>query len=132
MAHTSMTQSLTQFVFSYFNMAMLCADLPQDKQVHFGHPIIESTCKSFYFDRWSDIATFDRETFKGSVPQPLVALVGTVVRQSLPLFLLRQAYSFLVSQCFGQMGKWNPVYSEARNQAIHQYVQCNSRQHQHC
>ncbi|KAF9784420.1 hypothetical protein BJ322DRAFT_1109133 [Thelephora terrestris] len=45
-----------------------------NEQVHFGHPIIASTCRSFYFDRWSDISTFDRDTFHGSVPKPLVAL----------------------------------------------------------
>jgi len=29
-------------------------------------------------DRWSDISAFDRDTFRGSVPKPLVALVGAV------------------------------------------------------
>lgn len=52
---------------------------PQDEQTHFGHPIIASTCKSFYFDRWLDISTSDRDTFQGSVPKSLVALVGAVV-----------------------------------------------------
>ena len=51
----------------------------QDAQIHFGHPIIESTCKSFYFDKWSKISTFDPDLFHGSVPKPLVALVGTIV-----------------------------------------------------
>ena len=51
----------------------------QGSQIHFGHPIIASTCKSFYFDKWSDISIFDPDTFHRSVPKPLVALVGAVV-----------------------------------------------------
>ena len=66
--------------------------LSQDEQVHFGHPIIASICKSFYFDRWSDISAFDRDTFRGSVPKPLVALVGTIVRY----FILSLSDSFLM------------------------------------
>ena len=61
---------------------VLHANPPQDRQIHFGHPIIASTCKSFYFNRWSDIAVFDRDTFQGSVPKPLVALIGTIVGRS--------------------------------------------------
>jgi hypothetical protein len=53
--------------------------MSQDDQVHFGHPIIASTTKLFYFDKWRDISTQDRDTFRGSVPKPLVALIGTVV-----------------------------------------------------
>jgi hypothetical protein len=52
---------------------------PQDEQVHFAHPIIASTAKSFYFDKWHAISTCDRETFNGSVPKPLIALIGAVV-----------------------------------------------------
>ena len=59
----------------------------QDAQVHFGHPIIASACRSFYFDKWSEIATFDRDTFHGSVPKPLVALIGTIVSQINPFVL---------------------------------------------
>jgi hypothetical protein len=33
----------------------------------------------FYFDKWHEISTHDPETFKGSVPKPLVALIGAVV-----------------------------------------------------
>lgn len=33
----------------------------------------------FYFDKWSEISARDRDTFRGSVPKPLVALIGTVV-----------------------------------------------------
>ena len=62
-----------------FILSSCVDDHVQDDQVHFGHPIIASTCKSFYFDKWSDISTFDRDTFCGSVPKPLVALVTTVV-----------------------------------------------------
>jgi len=51
----------------------------QDDQIHFAHPIIESTCKAFYFDKWAKISMLDQDTFRGSVPKPLVALVGTIV-----------------------------------------------------
>ena len=51
----------------------------QDDQVHFAHPIIASTAKSFYFDKWHAISTCDQETFNGSVPKPLIALIGAVV-----------------------------------------------------
>lgn len=51
----------------------------QTEQIHFGHPIIASTCRSFYFDRWIDISECNPNLFQGSVPKPLVALVGTVV-----------------------------------------------------
>jgi hypothetical protein len=61
----------------------------QDRQIHFGHPIIASTCKLFYFDKWSDVSTFDRDTFHGSVPEQLVALVGAVVRPTFhPIYAL--------------------------------------------
>jgi hypothetical protein len=33
----------------------------------------------FYFDKWNEISTHDPDTFKGSVPKPLVALIGTIV-----------------------------------------------------
>ena len=62
-----------------FILSLCVDDHAQDDQVHFSHPIIASTCKSFYFDKWSDISTFDCDTFRGSVPKPLVALVATVV-----------------------------------------------------
>jgi len=52
----------------------------QDAQLHFAHPIIASTAKSFYFDKWHGISTHDRDTFMGSVPKPLIALIGAVVR----------------------------------------------------
>ena len=55
------------------------SNISQDDQVHFAHPIIASTAKSFYFDKWHAISTCDRETFNGSVPKPLIALIGTVV-----------------------------------------------------
>ena len=51
----------------------------QGKQAHFAHPIITSTAQSFYFDKWHAISTCDRDTFAGSVPRPLIALIGTVV-----------------------------------------------------
>lgn len=52
----------------------------QDDQLHFAHPIIASTSQLFYFDKWSEISTHDQDTFKGSVPKPLIALIDTVVR----------------------------------------------------
>ena len=52
---------------------------PQDKQIHFAHPIIASTAKLFYFNKWHVISTCDHETFNGSVPKPLIALIGAVV-----------------------------------------------------
>ena len=55
----------------------------QDDQIHFAHPIIESTCKAFYFDKWAKISMLDQDTFQGSVPKPLVALIGTIVRPSI-------------------------------------------------
>lgn len=54
----------------------------QDDQVHFAHPIIVSTTKSFYFNKWHKISIHDQDTFRGSVLKPLVALVGTVVHVS--------------------------------------------------
>jgi len=54
-------------------------NLFQGFQIHFGHPIIASTCKSFYFDKWSDISIFDCDTFHRSVPKPLVALIGAII-----------------------------------------------------
>ena len=75
---------------------------PQDEQIHFGHAIIASTCKSFYFDRWLDISTSDRDTFQGSVPKPLVALVGAVVRYVFTLpGLSDPEYKPLVLECTG-------------------------------
>ena len=47
-----MIQSLTWFVVSSAWLHCVLTIL-QDQQVHLGHPIIESTCKSFYFDWWS-------------------------------------------------------------------------------
>lgn len=73
-----MTLSLVRFVpplpLSPFSHVI------QDEQVHFAHPIIASTAKSFYFEKWHDISTLDPDTFRGSVPKPLVALIATVVR----------------------------------------------------
>lgn len=54
-----------------------------DAQVHFANPIIESTCKAFYFGKWAKISALDPESFRGSVPKPLIALVGTVYRNAL-------------------------------------------------
>jgi len=54
-----------------------------DDQIHFGHPIIASTTKLFYFDKWHEISTHDQETFRGAVPKPLVALIGAVYRNTL-------------------------------------------------
>ena len=73
-----MILSRVRLVFTFI-LSSCVDDHAQDDQVHFGHPIIASTCKSFYFDKWSDISTFDRDTFRGLVPKPLVALVATVV-----------------------------------------------------
>ena len=79
--------------YFYIRVHMLYSNpLSQDEQVHFGHPIIVSICKSFYFYQWSDISAFDRDTFRGSVPKPLVALVGTIVRY----FILSLSDSFLM------------------------------------
>ena len=55
----------------------------QDEQLHFAHPIIASTAKSFYFNKWHTISTDDPDTFSGSVPKPLIALIGTVVCYSI-------------------------------------------------
>jgi hypothetical protein len=55
----------------------------QDDQIHFAHPIIESTCKAFYFDKWAKISMLDQDAFRGSVPKPLIALIGTIVSPSI-------------------------------------------------
>lgn len=78
----------------------------QDDQIHFGHPIIASTTKLFYFDKWHEISTHDQETFRGAVPKPLVALIGVVVspirtefRPATPLTIITvQEYARRVGQ----------------------------------
>ncbi|KAF9780419.1 hypothetical protein BJ322DRAFT_1220931 [Thelephora terrestris] len=54
-----------------------------DDQIHFAHPIIASTTKLFYFDKWHEISTHDPDTFKGAVPKPLVALIGAIYRNAI-------------------------------------------------
>ncbi|KAF9786188.1 hypothetical protein BJ322DRAFT_1020281 [Thelephora terrestris] len=54
-----------------------------DDQIHFSHPVIASTTKLFYFDKWREISTHNPDTFKGAVPKPLVALIGAVYRNTL-------------------------------------------------
>jgi hypothetical protein len=74
----------------------LCSPNPlthalQDDQVHFAHPIIASTAKSFYFDKWNGISTQDRDTFKGISPETTHCLdwcCGMFVSQSPPLMWL--------------------------------------------
>lgn len=70
----------TRFVSIYLSpLASSTLKPHQDDQIHFAHPIIESTCKVFYFDKWAKVSMLDQDAFQGSVPKPLIALVGTIV-----------------------------------------------------
>src|SRR5882757_6850892 len=91
MGCVSTTLPPVRFVI-YVTLSKLLSHILQDDQTHFAHPIIASTAKLFYFDKWHAISAYDQDTFKGSVPKPLVALIGTVV-----CFILTFLYNLIVA-----------------------------------
>lgn len=99
----------------------------QDEQIHFAHPIIASTAKSFYFDKWHAISTCDRETFNGSVPKPLIALIGTVVCflcHTTPHFC---ANNHSVQKRIRRVVQWPSFDCKARHQGLQTSVRWNPR-----
>ena len=56
------------------------AHVSQDDQVHFAHPIIVSAVRPFYEGEWSDVPAHGLPSFKESVPKPLIALIGKILR----------------------------------------------------
>jgi hypothetical protein len=79
MESASMILPLAWFVSLQSPDPSLLSYISQDEQIHFARPIIASTAKSFYFDKWHRIANHDQDTFRESVPKLLVAPIGTVV-----------------------------------------------------
>lgn len=100
------------------NPTLLFAYTLQDDQIHFAHPIIASTAKSFYFDKWHGISTNDQDTFKGSVPKPLIALIGTVVCSFLhciPLYVAHNLHSIGMPSTNGQTAAPRPSSLNGRH-----------------
>jgi hypothetical protein len=128
-----MTRSQVRLVIAFVLCSSRYDNRLQNRQAHFGHPIIASTCKLFYFDKWSDVSTFDRDTFHGSVPEQLVALVGAVVGR---FFIQCMQYltELAVPERFGRVVQRKPYYEETRDQALQSrlsgYIGCNGDRRQ--